>query len=206
MLGRAVDQSLSRQGDHLGRDRRKLVDRDDAFDLGKQTLDQTKVAAGDASDRIDDGGIGVLVERHVQAKLHPLVLDNPLQFQAAQGSELVDEADSRVQLRVAGESFLQTRHANEHDANISTIVEVAELFKACGFETVGFINHEQVWRLAPHRCVWIAVPRGAGTQAVDCPHRLPTATSTVRGVLVTPGVYSTVRHGPLSRGGVGVWR
>ena len=106
MLGRAVDQSLSRQGDHLGRDRRKLVDRDDAFDLGKQTLDQTKVAAGDASDRIDDGGVGVLVQRHVQAKLHPLVLDHPLQFQPAQGSELMDEADPRVELRAAGESFL----------------------------------------------------------------------------------------------------
>ena len=45
MLGRAVDQSLARQGDYLGRDRGQLVDRDDAFDLGKQTLDQTKVAA-----------------------------------------------------------------------------------------------------------------------------------------------------------------
>src|SRR5438045_3202071 len=58
MLGRAVEQSLARQGDHLGRERGKLVDRDDAFDLGKQTLDQTKVAAGDASDRIHspDGG------------------------------------------------------------------------------------------------------------------------------------------------------
>src|SRR5437763_107370 len=38
------------------------------------------------------------------------------------------------------------------------------------------------------------------------PHRLPTAFSTVRGVLVTPGVYRTVRHGPLSRGGVGLCR
>jgi hypothetical protein len=55
-LGWAVDQSLARQSDHLGRNRGKLVDRDDAFDLGKQTLDQPKVAAGDASDRIDDGG------------------------------------------------------------------------------------------------------------------------------------------------------
>ena len=157
MLRRAVDQSLARQGDYLGRDRGQLVDRDDAFDLGKQTPDQTKVAAGDASDRIDDGGIGVLVERHVQAKLHPLVLDNPLQFQAAQGSELVDEADSRVQLRVAGESFLQTRHTNEHDSNVSAIVEVTELFKARGFETVGFIDDEQVGRLAQYSCVWVAI-------------------------------------------------
>jgi hypothetical protein len=45
MLGRAVDQSLARQGDHLGRDGWEVVDRQDAFYLRKQTLDQTKVAA-----------------------------------------------------------------------------------------------------------------------------------------------------------------
>src|SRR5207247_5252778 len=38
------------------------------------------------------------------------------------------------------------------------------------------------------------------------PHTLLTACSTLRGVLVTPGVYSTVRHGPLSRAGVARWR
>src|SRR6266568_2752960 len=71
MLGRAVDQSLARQGDNLGRDGWEVVDRQDAFDLRKQTLDQTKVAACDASDRIDHGGIGVIVKRRVQAKLAP---------------------------------------------------------------------------------------------------------------------------------------
>jgi len=111
-----------------------------------------------------------------------------LQFPPAQGSELVDETHARVQLCVAGESFLQTRHANEHDANVSAIVEIAELFEARGFESVGFIYDEQVGRLPPHRCVGIAVPGRSCTQAVDCPHRLLTACSTVRGVLVTPGV------------------
>src|SRR5438132_7725217 len=64
-LGWPVDQSLARQGDYLGRDSRKVVDGDDAFDLGKQTLDQTEVTACDASDRIDHGSIGVLIERPV---------------------------------------------------------------------------------------------------------------------------------------------
>ena len=69
----------------------------------------------------------------------------------------MDEADPRVQLRVAGESFLQTRHTNEHDSNVSAIVEVTELFKARGFETVGFIDDEQVGRLAQYSCVWVAI-------------------------------------------------
>ena len=74
----SVDESLARQGDHLGRDSGQVVYRHDAFDLRKQTLDETKVATRDASDRIDHGGVGALVERRVQTELHPLVLDYPL--------------------------------------------------------------------------------------------------------------------------------
>ena len=76
MLGRAVDQSLARQGDNLGCDSWEVVDRQDAFDLRKQTLDHTKVATSYASDRIDHGRPGVLVERRIQTELHPLVLDH----------------------------------------------------------------------------------------------------------------------------------
>ena len=82
---RPVDESLARQGDHLGRDSGKIVDRHDAFDLGKQPLDQTKVATRDARDRVDHGSVGVLVQRRVQAELHPLVLDHPLQFWPLKG-------------------------------------------------------------------------------------------------------------------------
>ena len=35
MLRWPIDQSLARQGDYLGRDGRKVVDGDDAFDLAK---------------------------------------------------------------------------------------------------------------------------------------------------------------------------
>jgi hypothetical protein len=94
MLGRAVDQSLACQGDHLGRDRGKVVDRDDAVDLGKQTLDQTKVATCYAGNRTDDGGIGLPVKRGIEADLHPLMLDHALQFLPTQRPEQVDEAES----------------------------------------------------------------------------------------------------------------
>jgi hypothetical protein len=73
----------------------------------------------------------------------------------------VDEADPRVQLRVTGESLLQTRHVNQHHAHVSAVVEVTYLFKARRFQTVGFVNHKQIGRPAGHGCIWIAVPRGA---------------------------------------------
>src|SRR5437899_13005567 len=71
-----IDRPLTRQGDHLGRDCRQVVDRHNSFDLRKQTLDHTKVATSYASDRIDHGRPGVLVERRIQTELHPLVLDH----------------------------------------------------------------------------------------------------------------------------------
>ena len=165
----SVDESLARQGDHLGRDSGQVVYRHDAFDLRKQTLDETKVATRDASDRIDHGSVGVLVERGVQAELHPLVLDHPLQLLPAQGSELMHEAHPRVQLCVAGQPFLQTWHANEDDSNVSTVVKVAQLLEARRLESVGFVDDEQIGRLPNHGSVWIAVPRRSCSKAVDCP-------------------------------------
>jgi len=57
------------------------------------------------------------------------MLDHALQFLPAQGSELMHEADPRVQLRVASQSFLKAGHANQHHAYLSTIVEVAQLLE-----------------------------------------------------------------------------
>ena len=59
----------------------------------------------------------------------------------------MDEADPRVQLGVAGESFLQTRHADEHHPDVSAIVELTELLEARRLESVGFVDQEQVGRL-----------------------------------------------------------
>jgi hypothetical protein len=125
--------------------------------------------ACDACDRVDHGRIDVLVVCHVEAELDPLMLDDTLEFLPAQRVELMDEADTRVQLRVAGQAFLESRHADQHHAHLSTVVEVAQLLEAGRFQSVGFVNHEQVGRVAHRGCSWIAVPGGSRTQALDCP-------------------------------------
>ncbi len=86
----------------------------------------------------------MLVVRQVQAELHPLMLDYALKFLAAKRPELMNEADPRVQLRVAGQSFLESGHADQHHAHLSTVVEVAQLLETCRFQSVGFVNHQQV--------------------------------------------------------------
>jgi hypothetical protein len=93
LLACAFDQPLTRQSDNLGRDRGQAVDRDDALDLRKESLDQTKVAARDARNRVAHGGINRLTVGHVQPKLHPALLDDALEFPSAQRLELMYEAD-----------------------------------------------------------------------------------------------------------------
>src|SRR5207302_4111880 len=77
-----------------------------------------------------------------------------------------------VQLRVAGKSLLQAWHTDQHHANLSTVVEIAQLLEAGCFESVGFVHQEQVGWLASHGCVWIAVPRGPCTDAIDGPPQI----------------------------------
>ena len=172
--------------------------------IWKKTLDQTKVTASHASDRVDDGRVGVLVQRRVQTELHPLVLDHPLQFLPAQRSELVDEADPRVQLCVAGQSFLQTLHADEYHAHVATVVEVAQLLAVLRRSASSTRSRSSGCRTTAAFGSPYHVARAPRPSTV--PHRLLTACSTLRGVLVTPGVYSTVRHGLLSRGGTALER
>jgi len=93
-LGRPVDQTLACQGDHLGGDGRQLVDQDDTFDLGKQTLDQAKVATRDSRDCVDHGRIDVLVEGCVETELYPLMLNDALKLLPAQRLEVMNEADT----------------------------------------------------------------------------------------------------------------
>src|SRR5438046_433554 len=50
---RSDDQALLGCQDDLSRQRAHVVDLRDAFDLGEQPLDKTKVAASDASDGVD---------------------------------------------------------------------------------------------------------------------------------------------------------
>src|SRR5712692_1299666 len=53
-----------------------------------------------------------------------------------QRAELVDEADARIQLGVAREPPLQTRHAEQDEAQGSLVVQVAHLLQAGHLEAI----------------------------------------------------------------------
>jgi hypothetical protein len=44
-------------------------------------------------------------------------------------------------------SLLESRHADQHHAQVTTVVEVSKLLEAGRFQPVGFVNEEQVGRM-----------------------------------------------------------
>lgn len=53
------------------------------------------------------------------------------------------ETNATIELRVACQSLLSSRHTYQNDSHGMTIIEVSNLFESCCFETVGFINNQQ---------------------------------------------------------------
>jgi len=60
-----------------------------------------------------------------------------LTFVGGKGPVFVGEADSAVELGVAGEAFLDAWHADEDDAEVVAVVVVADLFEARGLRRSG---------------------------------------------------------------------
>ena len=87
------------------------------------------------------------------ANRRPSSLQQDLDVDIAQSSELVDKANPREELREPGDSFFDTGHADEHHAETALIKDGTELFHAIHCQTIGFIDDDEsrrVWdRLDP---------------------------------------------------------
>jgi len=83
---RSDNQALLGCQDDVRRQPPHIVDLRNAFDLGEQPLDQTKVAARDAGDGLDRVRLSEIVEFQAQTELQGLALDDGLQLRPAQGS------------------------------------------------------------------------------------------------------------------------
>ena len=59
----------------------------------------------------------------------------------------MDEADPRIELRIAGKSLFDARHADQHEADVIAIEKVAQLLEAGHTQPVGFVDQDQL-----HRC------------------------------------------------------
>lgn len=78
---------------------------------------------------------------------HPSLLQQGLDVSITEGPELVDEADPRKELRVAGHTLFDSGHADEHHAHATSIEDGAQLLQTVHRQTVGFINDDQSRRV-----------------------------------------------------------
>ena len=63
-------------------------------------------------------------------------------FLATERLEMVDETHPEVELGVAGE-LLSIWHADEHQANLATVVDVPHLLQAGRFQTIGLVDDDE---------------------------------------------------------------
>src|SRR6266849_1729036 len=78
-----------------------------------------------------------------QAELQRLVSDQALQLGSAQRQELVDEPDPRIQLGVSAQALLKTRHTDEHQPDLPTVIQIAQLLEPRRAESIGFIRNDE---------------------------------------------------------------
>jgi len=138
----ADEECFTGSVDELGSEGVEVVEGLDAGDLGDEPVDEAKVPTGDANDRRDSGGVSDWVTGR-GAGGEAFVQDGG-EFIGCQGPVFVGEADTAVELGVAGESFLDAGHPDEDDAEVVSVEVVAYLFEAGGLEAVGVIDDDEL--------------------------------------------------------------
>ncbi|MEV0296430.1 hypothetical protein [Nocardia sp. NPDC050710] len=113
--------------DDVGGDGVEFVDSHDALDLGEESLQEAEVAAGDTGDGGDGLGVGEVVGVEFEAEFVPVPGQHECEFLACQRPVVVGEADAAVELRVAGEDFLDAGHPDEQQAVVAAVVLVAQV-------------------------------------------------------------------------------
>jgi hypothetical protein len=143
-LGLADDEAFAGGFDDLARDRREVVDLEDAPDLGKEAVDEPEVAVGDPGDGGDRLGVGEVLGGEFEAERAPVVGQDEPQLFGAERPVLVGEADAALELRVAGEAFLEAGHADQDQSDPVAVEEVAQRLERGGLDAVGFVDDEQL--------------------------------------------------------------
>ena len=121
----------------------QVVDLHDAFDLGEQSVDEPKVASGDAGDGGDGLGVGEVVDVQVQAESAPLPLEDEGEFFEAERPVVVGEADPAVELGEAAELLFDTGHTDQDQRDVVAIVAVAEDFQTGRVQAFGFVDDDE---------------------------------------------------------------
>jgi len=117
-----------------------LVYIEDAVELGYEPVSEPEISVGRSDDcgescRVGESGV-------VRVWVGETLGNDGAELVTSEGSVLVGEPDSALELGITGEAFLDSWHADEDDAHSVAVVEIADLFQTGGLEPVGFVDDE----------------------------------------------------------------
>jgi hypothetical protein len=176
----------------------QIVNLQNPLDLGEEPLQQPEIPTGDPDNRGDGFGVGEFRGMQCQPELGLLLRQDKLELFAAQRSELMDEANPGVELRIPCQAFFDPGHANQDQAQLAPVIEIPYLLQAGGFEPVGFIDDDELGVVT----VWSLIEEiiGSTAEGQPPPHErvyerteLRALTAITCGVFTTGAVYTTVR-------------
>jgi len=107
----ADDKAVSNCLDDFDRDNLGVVDAHDAFNLGEQPCEKSQVASGHTNQACYDFG-GEAAVSYGNAGWCPASFKKALYLGSAKRPELMNEADTRVELRKASDALLDAGHAD----------------------------------------------------------------------------------------------
>ena len=122
-----ADEECFAGGVHdLGGEGIEAVDGLEAMDLAQDAIDEAEVALGDPHDGGHGGGVGDGIT--MGCGRDPACEDDG-EFLGGEVAVFVGEADTAVELGVAGQALFDAGHADEDDAHGVTVVVVTDLFQ-----------------------------------------------------------------------------
>lgn len=121
----------------------EFVDGENALDLGKEAFEETKVAAGDAFDDGDGLSIGEVIGIECATEMFPLTVEDEEELFSGEGSVVVGEAESAVELWVLTKLLVDARHPNQDDRGPGSVVMVAEDLDRVGGEAFRLVDDDQ---------------------------------------------------------------
>src|SRR6266487_245047 len=74
----------------------------------------------------------------------PPLLEKKARLLLGQRRDLMHKSNPRVELWRAFEALVQARHAQEYEAGLPTVRDIADEFQSSVLESIGFINDQQL--------------------------------------------------------------
>lgn len=150
--------------DHVVCDFRQFVDSENSFNLSKQSTQEPEVASCDSGDARHRLSVCEVRPIELQAELLHVACEHERWFIAERWTIVMGEADSAVELRVAGHALFDAWHNDQDRAGVLAIEDITHLLQSGSVETLRFLRNHELQVFPGHRAL-LCAPMLASAEA-----------------------------------------